>query len=281
MEAVFKILSDIGLTDQELKVYLCLTNKGAVKVREISQALKVGRVQLYRVLNDLQKRGMVESSFGYPAVYTAVPFEEVLDLLVESKKEEAKNVEASKKELVSQLSTYRSAPAPFNPDKFIVLEGRNYIYSKIAQMIQSAKKTADVVSSGRGVIEAYRSGLFDSGFNHPLKEKVFFRFLTSFSTVAKHHQEARESLKQAKEASLNFDSRIGNFGAGDFLRFVLKDDDELLVFLKMSETEISVSKNDTGLWTTNKVLIQAFSVAFEHMWRNSQPILDKFKEEGF
>jgi len=279
MDAVFKFLSDTGLTENESKVYLYLAKKEAAKVREISQALKIGRVQLYRALNNLQKRGMVESSFEYPANYSAVPFENVLDLMVESKKEEAKNLETSKNDLLSQLVNYRADIASAVSDKFIVLEGRNYIYSKIKQMIQTAEKTIDVVSSGRGVIEAYRSGLFECGFNHPLKGKVLFRFLTSLSTVAQHCQEARISFKQAKEASVKFESRIGKFAEDYFLRFVLKDDNELLLFLNMNEEGNGNSKNDTGLWTNNRVLIHAFSVGFEHMWRNSQPLQAKFKEE--
>ena len=281
MESVLRFFGDIGFSDQESKVYLFLLNTDGKKAREISQVLKIERVQLYRMLNNLQKRGLIECSFGHPAIYSAVPFEEVLNLMIASKKEEAKNLEGRKDELISQLGSYRPENNKADENRFIVLEGRTYLYSKISQMIHSAKKTVNVISSGRGVNEAYHSGLFEEGFYLPQKEKVFFRFLTSFSTVAQHHREAKEVMAQAKQASMNFESRICNFEWGNFLRFVLKDDDELLLFLKNSEITNSMDENDTGLWTTNKVLIQTFSIAFEHIWRNSMHILDKLKQEGF
>ena len=279
MEPVFNLFRDIGVTEQEAKVYLYLVKKGSTKASKISQALKISRVQLYRILKNLERKGMVESSFEYPTLFDAIPIGKVLDFLVNAKKEEARNLEASKKELMSQLDLYQPDSCETSSNKFMVLEGISYIHSKIAQMIQGAKKTLLVVSSGTGVIEAYRSGLLDYGFNHPAKKEVIFRFLTSFSTIANNIEVTKDMLRKAEKNSLCFESRVGNFGAGYFPRFVIRDGDELIIFLRMTEDEVSIDRNDTGLWTNNLVLVRAFMAFFEDMWRNSIDIKDKMKEQ--
>ena len=275
MEAVSRVFSNIGLSDKEARVYLYLSKKGATKAREISHALNIDRVQLYRILKELQKRGMAESTFGYPASFVAVSFEKVLDCLIRTKRDEAKGLEASKDDLMSQFNLCQPEDGEASSDRFMVIEGRNYIYSRIAEMIQETKESLAVVTSGYGVIQAYRFGLLDYGFSQ--KENVHFRFLTSLSTVADHIKVTKELLRKAEEASLCFDSRIGDVGAGYFPRFLIRDGTELLIFLKMDINDKSDSIEDTGLWTNNRVLVHAFSVFFEDMWRNSTDIKEAMK----
>ncbi|MGZ4850556.1 MAG: TrmB family transcriptional regulator [Candidatus Bathyarchaeia archaeon] len=279
MEPVFNLFKDIGVTEQESQVYLYLVKKGSTKARVISQALKISRVQLYRILKNLEKKGMVESSFEYPTLFNAIPISKVLDFFVDAKKEEARNLEARKKELIAQLDLYQPDNRETISNKFMVLEGRSYIYSRIAQMIQGTEKTLLVVSSGAGVVEAYRSGLFDHVFNNPAKKEVFFRFLTSFSTIANNVEVAKDMLRKAEKNSLSFGSRIGNFGAESFPRFVIKDTNELLIFLRMTENEFSTDQDDTGLWTNNLVLVHAFLAFFEDLWRNSIDLKDRMKDQ--
>jgi sugar-specific transcriptional regulator TrmB len=277
MEAIFNLLREIGVTDQESRVYLYLAKKGSNKAREISQALKISRVQLYRILKNLEKKGMVESSFDYPTLFCAIPIGKVLDFQVNAKREEARKLEASKRELISQLDVYQPDSYEQSSNKFVVLEGRNFIFSKIAQMTQEARKTLFIVSSGVGVIEAHSSELLEDGSNLS-KKNVHFRFLTNFSTIANAIEMTKDMLRMAEKNSLCFESRIGTFGARCFPRFVIRDEAELIVFLRMTEDEVSTDKTDTGLWTNNSVLIRAFTSFFEDMWRNSVDIKDGMKQ---
>jgi sugar-specific transcriptional regulator TrmB len=269
------LLKEIGISEIESRVYLHLLKKSPAKASQISQALRISRVQLYRILKNLQRKGLVESSLEYPALFTAVPFKRLIDFLINAKKEEARNLEASKKDIVSQLDVYQPDSCELGSNKFMVLEGRGLIYSKITQMIQETKKTLFVVTSGTGVIEAYRSGLLEYGFNHPRRKEVHFRFLTSFSTIANNIEFTREMLKRAETNSLCLESRIITFGAELFPRFLIRDEDEVVVFLRPTKSNDSTDKNDAGLWTNNQVLVHAFMAFFEAMWRNSADIKER------
>jgi sugar-specific transcriptional regulator TrmB len=104
-EQLVRVLVSLGIRRLDAEVYLHLATRGPKKGRTISIELKINSQQLYRSLKKLQSRGMVNSSSEYPTHFSAVLFDEVLDLLIKTKKEQIKALKASKEEL---LSSWRS-----------------------------------------------------------------------------------------------------------------------------------------------------------------------------
>jgi sugar-specific transcriptional regulator TrmB len=104
-EQLLRILVDLGIKRLDAQVYLYLATSGPKKGRTVSNELKISKMQLYRSLRELQSRGMVNSSSEYPARFSAVLFDKFLDRLIKVKREQAKTLQASKKEI---LSSWRS-----------------------------------------------------------------------------------------------------------------------------------------------------------------------------
>ena len=95
----------LGFTETDTQVYLLLSTEGPKKARDIAEALNLYNPQLYHILKKLQDRGLVNVSHDYPAFFSAVLFEKVLDLLAKAKKEQHKTLKESREEL---LSAWRS-----------------------------------------------------------------------------------------------------------------------------------------------------------------------------
>jgi len=104
-EIVYSTLAKLGFSDTDTKVYIRLAKKGPQKGKDLSTSLKMTKQQLYPCLKSLQKKGVVTVSCNRPALFYALPFEKVLDLIIEVNKEKAKALQASKEEL---LSSWRS-----------------------------------------------------------------------------------------------------------------------------------------------------------------------------
>lgn len=96
-ETVRKVLRDFGLTDKETDVYIFLAKHGVMKGGEISKQTKTHKALIYRILKSLQSKGLVESTLEFPARFTAVPFENVIDLNIRAKQEEAAQIAAQKR----------------------------------------------------------------------------------------------------------------------------------------------------------------------------------------
>ena len=110
-EELLRIMVDLGIKKLDAEIYLLLATNGSKKGRVISNELKINKTQLYRSLKKLQSKGMVNASPEHPARFSAVLFDKFLDLLIKAKKEQAKTLQASEKEL---LSSWRSITAKEN-----------------------------------------------------------------------------------------------------------------------------------------------------------------------
>lgn len=56
---LIKVLTNLGLTDKEAKVYLASTEKGTSPVSDIAQAAGINRVTTYDILEKLKQKGLV------------------------------------------------------------------------------------------------------------------------------------------------------------------------------------------------------------------------------
>jgi sugar-specific transcriptional regulator TrmB len=100
-ELLTKMLTRLGLKEIDAKIYILLSKEGPQKGRNIAGALSLYKEQLNRSLERLQKKGAVNASFEYPARFSAVDLEKVLDFWIEAKKEQALALQKSKEKLLS------------------------------------------------------------------------------------------------------------------------------------------------------------------------------------
>jgi len=86
LEIIEKTLYRLGLSKNEMKIYIYVARRGEHKASEISEALSLYRTETYRILRDLEKKGLISSVFEKPLKFIATPFEKALDILIETKK---------------------------------------------------------------------------------------------------------------------------------------------------------------------------------------------------
>lgn len=110
---MLKTLVNLGFTETDAQVYVFLATEGPQKASEIAEALKIYKQHLYRILKNLQSKGVINASAEYPPRFSAVLFEKALDLLIKAKTEQQKALQESKEEL---LSTWRSITKKDSPD---------------------------------------------------------------------------------------------------------------------------------------------------------------------
>jgi sugar-specific transcriptional regulator TrmB len=273
---VVKTLVGLGLTNMDARVYIFLAKKGPLKARDAAKALRIKRQQLYRSLKNLQSKAIVSATLEYPARFSAVSFEKVIDLFIKTKLEEAQNIQHDKTTLLSSWKALQVGEAPDVSPRFMVIEGRNVIYSRIKQMINETKSQLSIISTVSGLARADQFGLLDAGFKHPLRSKVQFRLLTQLSEQNLGTMKAL--LKETPKAGLRFEIRSPNLGLRLFPRMVLRDEEEVVFFINPTVGGSLSKQDDVCLWTNCKSLVHSFLVLFEELWRNSTEIERKIVE---
>jgi len=273
-DEVLKTLVSLGLTQMDAKIYVFLAKKGAQRGIDIRKTLRITKQQLYPSLRSLQKRGIVSSTLEHPARFSAISFEKVLDLFIKAKVEETQRLQRNKKEILSKWQTMDI----IEPDlsKFVVIEGRNYIFSKIRQMIEETKNRISTITTVPSLVQADQFGLFKVGITHPLKSKIQFRFLTE---ISKHNINAVKAfMTEAVRAELDIEGRNPDLGLRLFPQLLIRDKEEAIFFITPWNNSSLVEKDDVCLWTNCKSLVQAFEAIFEELWCNSTDVYQKIIE---
>ncbi len=94
-----EILQKLGLTQNELKVYLYLNKNGSKKAKEIAQNQKIPRTQTYHLLTALQNKGMVIMVSDRITKFEGIEFEKVLDILINNELKRIEDLQLMRSEL--------------------------------------------------------------------------------------------------------------------------------------------------------------------------------------
>jgi sugar-specific transcriptional regulator TrmB len=270
-EPIEQVLKSFGLTEKETEVYIFIAKHGFLKGREITIQMKIDKGQLYRILKNLQKKGIVEATLEYPTRFTAAPFETVIDTFVKSKREEVAQIEEARKDLLSVWKKIGQTEIKSSLEKFAFIEGNEKIHHKISQM---AKETSSQLSMALTVTDLFRAeqfGVFDTLSNHPKKSKLLFQALTQLSN---QNLKAVKGLVSKLSPTISLKGTNPDLGSPPFSRIVIRDKEEIAIFISDMNEQYLRDYKEVCLFTNCKKIIQAFSDVFEDSWDNSINIED-------
>ena len=105
IERIVKALVGLGLTQKDVLVYIFLAKNGPQEEREITEILGFHVRQTMHSLSNLQDMEIVKVIGENPVQYFAIPFEEVIDLFIEVKKEQTKKMKEKREDLLLKWKT--------------------------------------------------------------------------------------------------------------------------------------------------------------------------------
>lgn len=134
-------LQKLGLTSNEINVYLYLVRNGLKSGSEIYKDNEMDKSSSYEALKFLQEKELVYS-IGQKRnqLFGAVPVKKLLDM-TEEKKKELKKVEESVNNLMDEIDTF--AKKSYKNKNITVLEGKRS-YDKWSEAKHSAKKGSTI-----------------------------------------------------------------------------------------------------------------------------------------
>ena len=266
VEMVEKTLSTLGLSKNEVRVYLHLARYGERKASEISEMLCLHRTETYRILRDLEKRGLVSSVFEKPLKFIATPFEKAIDLLIEAKKLKIKLLEQKKQSLVEVwLSLPRPQVVPERKEVFQVLEGEEQIDLKADEILGNAKKELLFFAPEEDLARFYYSGLLDK-IERSSKRNIGIMLMTNDSSKSRFFVD---------KTKLN--ARYSPSNVQDLPSFVIADQEHLLLLIrKTNDNPVDDAHVKRGrlaaLWTNYGAFIKALGKLFVSLWDAEIPI---------
>jgi sugar-specific transcriptional regulator TrmB/pimeloyl-ACP methyl ester carboxylesterase len=269
------VLLDYGLTSKEADIYIFLAKNVVLTGGEISKRTKIARSLVYRILKNLQTKGLVEPTLESPTRFVAVPFDKALDLIIKAKKQEALKVEREKQDLLADWKTISKTEPAVEYERFVIIEGNKKIHLKMLQMLKDAKKHFSGMLTISGLAHAEQFGVFDAAYNHPLKNRLKFQFVTN---VNAENLEAFKLFKPKLRTELDLRARSSITEITLLPRMVTKDKEEVLFFIRPEEGTLTRRHGDVCIYTNCTSLVETFNGIFQNLWHNSLDIETKIRE---
>ena len=254
-EEVRDALVSFGLTPNQSKVFFYLGKIGAKTASDIAKAVNIPRSETYHLLTALQNKGIVEASFQHPIQFTALSIKDAVNLLISTETERLNKLKKSGPELEEMWEKIPGATSneeEESEEKFKVLQGGNQVNSKIFDMILNAKKECRVLGSEKDFIKFYHANFLDA-----LEEqKIDYKLLTSITEKSKGILDNIDKTKIKKLCS----------SVKENLCFLIKDDDEVLFFIKNEGN----NKEMRAIWTNSETIIYSKALLFNNIWSKTE-----------
>jgi len=258
LEKVQLKLSSFGLTTNQCKVFIYLGKYGSRTAPDVSKVLKLPRTETYKLLAALQNKGVVSASFQHPIQFSAMPLTDAIHSLINTEKERIKKLESQKSELNElweNIPQFHSEVEKTEDDKFQILQGENQIHSKINDMIENSKKEVVMIGNEKDFLKFYQANFLEPLDKSPVELKV----LTNSSDKTLYVFDEMDKTN-VKKLPTSIDEN---------LCFVVKDNDEVLFYMKNSD---SGKEKVTALWTNSSTMIYSKKLLFSTLWSKSKSI---------
>jgi sugar-specific transcriptional regulator TrmB len=242
---------ELGLTYLQAKVYVTLVKLGqfGADVRKISQASNIARQDVYRVLPDLQKVGIVEKIIANPTMFKPVPLENGLNVMMQKKTEEFKDLQNKAKLMLDNFNINRQGDHSEDTSRFVITSERKLFFRKVREDIAETKVSIDIIY-GKERMTTFTFYTIEE-LRKALQRRVKIRALTNKTgkTVDRHIQ----SLMDDQSFEVKF--LPDNVPVG-------------LVIFDNKEVNIrTADKIVPSLWTNNHNVLRLSQIYFDSMWK--------------
>jgi sugar-specific transcriptional regulator TrmB len=152
------VLTELGLTQNQAKVYLSVAKIGPATISDVADDSGVRREEVYRLLPDLEKIGLVERLMGKPMRIRSPDVESAMSSLIRRERNRARERISALTERTNVIEEYLSktglnvSPESSEQDDFALLEEKESVRTRLHEMIMEAKEKVDVIYSRENLV---------------------------------------------------------------------------------------------------------------------------------
>ena len=146
-EQDIETLTAIGLNSTQAKVYLTLLRLGSAKANMIWRSSKVARQDIYRILNELEAKSLVEKIIDTPTEFKAIPLRDGLSFLLKEKVTEYISLKKKTEELLERFATRQKENTMTKEVEFKIISTKDAYLRILKEAAITTQTSIDVIDS--------------------------------------------------------------------------------------------------------------------------------------
>ena len=254
------ILRSLGLTNSQAKLYaaLAIYHTSAI-ANTISSFTEIPRTETYRLLKELQDKGLVEETVLNPRRFKAIPLKEAVSILVETRRRKLDLLTKETENLLMRLPKEIETPQVQNSQEFVLIPRGKTLVNRIEKAIRASKHRILAITPWRVLTQWM---LQSRGLWHEtLKRGVEVCWITGNETPKIDY-----NMKIANGIPANSNFKLkATPDIMDIRMFML---DNVEVFMGTYQSQKLAGS--TALWTNNSILVKALNEFFHSKWTQTK-----------
>tara|TARA_Y100001980_G_C14556764_1_gene350081 strand:+ start:11505 stop:12902 length:1398 start_codon:yes stop_codon:yes gene_type:complete len=269
-----ELLITAGLDEKEADIVCMLNQTQNRKASYLAKELQLSRLDAYNTLSKLQEKGIVSATADRPMKFSSKTVHEAANYLMSLKEKQILMIKNGLKDLNSKTSSKSKDSIVTDKNtsmgpKFGVIKGRNHIYSKIQEMIDSAQEKIFLSLGSFGILHLTKSSAIDS-LNVASKKGIVCEVVACLDKrTLKFYNELDKTI--SLKHSDNLSSQL-----------CLQDDESVLQFLDVESNPVGKGRNDAALFLESKHFAMSQLDFTEKLWNESikfETAIKRFTED--
>jgi HTH-type transcriptional regulator, sugar sensing transcriptional regulator len=249
-----KILAEVGLTGNEIKIYLALLKLGSVTAGEILKKIELHRGAVYDTLDKLIDKGLVSYVIKANRKYfEAANAKNFMDV-IEKKEEKIQQEKEEILQLIPQLEEKRTLGKA--PQEVTLYKGNKGLKSIFQDWLEE-KKEVLVIGAYAESAESLKYHMKYSlpGFhNKRIKQKQMMKFIFPKHSILRAKQVKEYKYTSVKVLSAPFDSMTSIQVYGDKVATIMWSSEPIGIVVRSKEIAKSYKDYFKVLWEMGKVI---------------------------
>ncbi len=238
-------------------MYLALVKLGKPTAKEISTVTQVARQEVYRVLVELQKLGLVEKVVSVPSRFRAISTDDAFSILMERRKKETSELQDTISEMLQKFK--------IDHERMTLEEETNLSLVPEQATVRASKKTLGNVQKSFDVITSWRN-----------PHSVIFAGVEGIAEALQRGVEVRVIIDKPNEEKIlskivKHLTKFPNFK----IKYLLNAPKALMSVYDKGEAWVGTCTNPgvkecPTLSTDNPCLLSIFQDYFEMLWSTAE-----------
>jgi sugar-specific transcriptional regulator TrmB len=257
-EGAVQTLGDLGLSVLQAKVYLALVKSGDSTGRATAKAAKVASQDVYRILAELQDKGLVEKIIGKPNEYRPMPLEDGFSMLLQRRNKQTAELEKAAFEIFNAFQIVDNREEKSEAGDFVLIPQGEPIENRLARGLETAQANICFMNEFQEGMEWHEKN-FESDIK-ALDKGIKIRDILSRTQKNYHVSKSFMGLLERKPG---FRLRYIDFPPP--AKLMIKDCEEVFI----STTRKTNSLDYPCLWSNNPIMVQIIQQWYDLIWEKA------------
>lgn len=259
-ESTVSQLMELGLTERQAKIYLQLVKLGCSNLTDVSTLAEIARGDVFRTMSSLQEKNLVFKIIDNPTKFEAVPIQDALRMLIETKEQELARARRSANQLIEDLKTSRPSPETSKGPQFVLIpEKQLWRYS--GPMVDSARIENCLYLSWKSFCTVLNNPTSHPSHISCAKRGVRNRWITENPRRDILNMTCFRTFVKLPSVEIRYSIEVIKVN-------LFLSDREQAFFTTVESTNVGEHPN---IWTNNPCVVEMAQDFFEKKWKEAIP----------